>query len=157
MDKIQGLQQITNTGNSRVQFGNQYTAKNNTYNFGTGNRNGKLTLQISPSRFLPEIQRMIQNGPPIVAERHMRLDKAKLLTLDVGSTCDGNVHWMVPRTINSLFTGRSDLLLRIQNAIRCNKTSSPSKQKRFVITGLAGQGKSEICLQVASQIQNEYV
>jgi phage/plasmid-associated DNA primase len=64
---------------------------------------------------------------------------------------------MVPRPVNDLFTGRSELLLRIQKAIHCDQTSSPSKQKRFVITGLGGQGKSEICLMVASQMRAEYV
>lgn len=161
MDEIQGLeqikQQIINKDDSRVQFGHQYAGQNNTYNFGMCDINGRLNPQVSPSRFLPEIQRMIQHGPSIMAERHMRLNKAKHLTLDVGSTCYGNVHWMVPHTINSLFTGRSDLLLRIQKAIHCDKTSSPGKQKRFVITGLGGQGKSEICLQAASQMQEEYV
>lgn len=64
---------------------------------------------------------------------------------------------MVPRTTNTLFTGRGELLLRIQKVIRCSQTASPDKQKRFIITGLGGQGKSEICLQVANQMREEYV
>ena len=64
---------------------------------------------------------------------------------------------MVPRSINNLFTGRSELLLRIQTAIRCDQTVSLANQKRFVITGLGGQGKSEVCLQVASLIRKQYV
>ncbi|KAM3077881.1 hypothetical protein ACMFMF_004300 [Clarireedia jacksonii] len=75
---------------------------------------------------------------------------------DVGATSQGNVHWMVPRTINTLFTGRGELLHRIQKAIRSDSTSPPDKQKRFVITGLGGQGKSEICLQIASQMREEF-
>jgi adenylylsulfate kinase-like enzyme len=66
------------------------------------------------------------------------------------------VHWKVPGTINNLFTGRRELLLRIQKAIHCDQASNPDKQKRFVITGLGGQGKSEICLKVASQMREEY-
>jgi hypothetical protein len=64
---------------------------------------------------------------------------------------------MVPRTINPLFTGRGGLLCRIQKAIHYDSTSTPDKQRRFVIIGLGGQGKSEICLQVASQMREEYV
>jgi phage/plasmid-associated DNA primase len=64
---------------------------------------------------------------------------------------------MVPRPINNLFTGRSELLLRIQKAIRYDQASSLDKQKRFVIIGMGGQGKSEICLKVASQMREEYV
>jgi adenylylsulfate kinase-like enzyme len=58
--------------------------------------------------------------------------------------------------VNSLFTGRTELLVRIQAVLRGNTTSS-NKQKRFVITGLGGQGKSEICLQVANSLRDEYV
>ena len=64
------------------------------------------------------------------------------------------MHWTIPRTVNSLFTGRVELLLRIKNSLR-GKGTSLDKQKRFVITGLGGQGKSEICLQVANLLKNE--
>jgi adenylylsulfate kinase-like enzyme len=64
---------------------------------------------------------------------------------------------MVPRPVNKLFTGRGELLLRMQKALRYDQTSSLDKQRTFVITGLGGQGKSEICLQVASQMREEYV
>jgi len=69
----------------------------------------------------------------------------------------GNTHWMVPRAVNNLFTGRAELLARIQQALHIDITYKPAKQRRFVITGLGGQGKSEVCLQVASFMQEEYV
>ena len=77
--------------------------------------------------------------------------------LDTGAIQQGNIHWIVPRTVNDLFTGRTELLLRIRNALHYKKGSFPDKQKRFVITGLGGLGKSEICLKVASQMREEYV
>lgn len=58
------------------------------------------------------------------------------------------MHWIVRRTLNSLFTGRTELLDRIQGAFRVDKALETKEQKRFVITGLGGQGKSEICLRV---------
>jgi tetratricopeptide (TPR) repeat protein len=67
-----------------------------------------------------------------------------------------NVHWMVPRPVNSLFTGRSELVERIQSSIR-NIDAGTVKQKRLVITGIGGIGKSEVCLQVADLMRNEYV
>ncbi|KAK6605159.1 phosphorylase superfamily protein [Botrytis cinerea] len=97
---------------------------------------------------LPEIQRMIRDGLSIVVDRHR--------VKDVGAASYGNVHWMVPRTINPLFTGRNELLHRIQEAIHYDSTSDLNKQKRFVITGLGGQGKSEICLQIANQMRKEF-
>ena len=69
----------------------------------------------------------------------------------------GNVHWMVPSTVNSLFTGRSQLLDRIQSAFRVDNALGTKEQKRFVITGLGGQGKSEICLKVATLMREECV
>lgn len=67
----------------------------------------------------------------------------------------GNVHWMVPRAVNTLFTGRIELLDRIQKALRGNRTSKPETQRRFVITGLGGLGKSEVSLHVANSMQEE--
>jgi hypothetical protein len=74
----------------------------------------------------------------------------------IGANIQGNVHWIVPCPINSLFTGCGELLYRIQKAIYSDYTSSPDMQKRFVISSLGRLGKSEICLQVASQIREEY-
>lgn len=67
----------------------------------------------------------------------------------------GNIHWMVPRAVNTLFTGRTKLLGRIQEALRGNSTSIPETQKRFVITGLGGLGKSEVSLHVASLMREK--
>lgn len=64
---------------------------------------------------------------------------------------------MVPRTVNDLFTGRTELLDRIQDALRGDRTHCAEKQKRFVITGLGGLGKSEVCLKVANLIREECV
>ncbi|KAL9109382.1 MAG: hypothetical protein Q9187_008170 [Circinaria calcarea] len=64
---------------------------------------------------------------------------------------------MIRGTVNSLFTGRSELLDRIQSAFRVEKASGAKEQKRFVITGLGGQGKSEICLKAADLMRAEPV
>ena len=67
-----------------------------------------------------------------------------------------NVHWMVPRLVNSLFTGRSELIERIQSALR-DRAPDTTEQKRLVITGIGGMGKSEVCLKVAQLVREEYV
>ncbi|RDW70985.1 putative kinesin light chain 1 protein [Coleophoma cylindrospora] len=97
---------------------------------------------------LSEIQRMVKDGPSRIIERY-RVKGAK-------SNSHGNRHWRVPRVVNELFTGRDELLGRIQKALRYDDNSFAKKQKRFVITGLGGQGKSEICLKVASLMQEEF-
>lgn len=74
-----------------------------------------------------------------------------------GGKAPHNVHWLVPKTGSTLFTGRTDLLHRIQNAFYPDGSVQSSQQKCFVITGMGGQGKSEICIQVASLMREEYV
>ena len=69
-------------------------------------------------------------------------------------TVPSNVHWCIPRSVNTLFTGRSEILRRIKSAIT---TGDVNTQRRFVITGMGGQGKSEICLKIADQVREACV
>ena len=88
---------------------------------------------------------------------HNNLTRTNHLDLGTGNAIHGNVHWVVPRTVNKLFTGRAELLLRIQKALESDHTSTADEQRRFVITGIGGQGKSEICLKVADLMREKYV
>jgi hypothetical protein len=63
-----------------------------------------------------------------------------------------NRHWRVPRKTNSIFTGRAKLIERIKNEMRNSETDD----KVFVITGLGGLGKSELCLRIAKDMRQEY-
>ncbi|CAG8956640.1 hypothetical protein HYFRA_00011951 [Hymenoscyphus fraxineus] len=93
----------------------------------------------------------------LVKNIQKRLDIAeKYRAIDTSTTSYRNKHWMVPLPMNDLFTGRSDLLCRIKKALYCDHTSVSDKQKRFVITGLGGQGKSEICLKVANEMRQQF-
>ncbi|KAH5995412.1 hypothetical protein HBI84_132660 [Parastagonospora nodorum] len=67
-----------------------------------------------------------------------------------------NVHWLVPKVGSTLFTGRTDLVHRIQSAIYVDGGIRSTKQRRFVITGMGGQGKSEICIQVAGMMREDF-
>jgi hypothetical protein len=84
-------------------------------------------------------------------------DITNVCNLDTSATSHRNTYWIVPRAVNDLFTERAKLLCEIQDALHIGYTSTPDKQKRFVITGLGGQGKSEICLKAASQMRKTYV
>lgn len=118
---------------------------------------------------LPEIQRMVKGGPSVVADRYRREDGewntqsqcshlgAETDRLGLDAEPAGNVHWIVPRAPNSLFTGRTELLDRIQGALLVDEASDTEEQKRFVITGLGGQGKSEICLKVTTLMRERCV
>lgn len=61
---------------------------------------------------------------------------------------------MLTRSVNTLFTGREDTLEAIESAIRRSVNDTQSTiQRRFVITGMGGQGKSELCLKVANSMR----
>lgn len=75
--------------------------------------------------------------------------------LSAESEAVGNKHWLVPRGVNKLLTGRSEIIDRIKGAIQDDSAQHAEKQKVFVITGLGGMGKSEICLQVANILREE--
>jgi hypothetical protein len=70
----------------------------------------------------------------------------------VGSV--GNVHWTVTRSTNNLFVGRDAILTTTEKSIRHSlQDVNTTRQQRFVITGMGGQGKSEICLQLADRVR----
>ena len=69
---------------------------------------------------------------------------------DMARIKSDNHHWLVPRQVNPFFTGRRRILETLEKKI-C--TSFPEKdhrqQRRFVIVGMGGIGKSEVCLKFA--------
>jgi hypothetical protein len=75
----------------------------------------------------------------------------------VGRKTPGNVHWVVSKSANGLFTGRSELITRIQGAFHPEKDDITTEQKRLVITGMGGLGKSEVCIRAANLMREEYV
>ncbi|KAF1951354.1 hypothetical protein CC80DRAFT_210229 [Byssothecium circinans] len=94
---------------------------------------------------LPELRSMVENSRSVVEERYRSKDASPA----------GNVHWMVPRTVNSLFTGRSEVVERMQSALRNNGLDA-TKQTRIAITGIGGMGKSEVCLKVADLVRADF-
>lgn len=65
--------------------------------------------------------------------------------------CVGNKHWLVDRSTNPHFTGRREVIERIVKSI--TSKDSANEQQRLVITGMGGQGKSELCLHVANEVR----
>ncbi|ERF73592.1 hypothetical protein EPUS_00845 [Endocarpon pusillum Z07020] len=67
-----------------------------------------------------------------------------------------NEHWIVPRGSSTHFTGRAIVIEEVQERL-CNPARElESKQRRFVIVGMGGIGKSEICLKVAENIRESF-
>ena len=70
------------------------------------------------------------------------------------SSTPTHMHWTVTRSINTLFTGRDEFLTEMEIIARdAIKDTSRHDQCRMVITGIGGQGKSEICLQLAHRVR----
>lgn len=64
----------------------------------------------------------------------------------------GNKHWLVDHPTNPHFTGRRKVIDSIVK--RITSQDANNEQRRFVLTGLGGQGKSEICLHVANEVRD---
>ncbi|KAF2227631.1 hypothetical protein BDZ85DRAFT_5695 [Elsinoe ampelina] len=69
----------------------------------------------------------------------------------------GGQHWMVPRPASAIFTGREDVVSSIISILRDHlRESFPSSPCRVLLYGMAGIGKSEICLQIANKLRQSF-
>ena len=64
-----------------------------------------------------------------------------------------NKHFDVGRSVKSFYTGRESQMAKLRAAFSDNTYTG---QKRFVIFGLAGSGKTELALKYAQDSQHEY-
>ncbi|KAJ4374688.1 hypothetical protein N0V86_007561 [Didymella sp. IMI 355093] len=95
---------------------------------------------------LRELQRIVEGSKSVVADRHRSKDVLPA----------GNVHWMVPRAVNSLFTGRDKVVKGLQTALSKDSGPDETQQTRVVVTGIGGMGKSEVCLKVAELVREDF-
>ncbi|KKY16867.1 putative kinesin light chain [Phaeomoniella chlamydospora] len=62
-----------------------------------------------------------------------------------------NEHYLIPRDPTSQFTGREKLLEQIRESYFPANARPSSSQRRYVIHGEGGRGKTELCLKFAEQ------
>ena len=64
-----------------------------------------------------------------------------------------NRHWLVPRRSNPLFTGQSGLRTKLKGQLLSAASSSHALEdsKVFVLYGIGGVGKSEVCIKFAEE------
>jgi hypothetical protein len=61
-----------------------------------------------------------------------------------------NKHYNIPHNVSSMFTGRRDICQRLESTfLPCHEQSFQEMQKRFVLYGLGGSGKTQVCLRFA--------
>lgn len=65
---------------------------------------------------------------------------------------------MPPKPVSSIFTGREALLKELSLAIDDNSMlKGDNVQKRFVVQGLGGSGKTQFCCKFAQLNRQKYV
>jgi hypothetical protein len=64
---------------------------------------------------------------------------------------------MVPRNASSMYVGRQELGERLAQVFSHDSLNPPKRQRIFVIVGIGGTGKSEVCLKFSEDQRDEYV
>jgi len=66
-----------------------------------------------------------------------------------------NEFYMVPHTANANFTGRNDIRQQLSDSLVVDRHMRANIQQRFVLYGLGGSGKTQVCLKFAKDHQNK--
>ncbi|KAL8818043.1 MAG: hypothetical protein Q9223_003247 [Gallowayella weberi] len=76
----------------------------------------------------------------------------------IASEIELNKHFSIPRAVSSMFTGRASLLDDLRSYIFDSSTplGKDHTQKRFVIYGLGGSGKTEFCCKFAQDNRQSF-
>ena len=68
-----------------------------------------------------------------------------------------NKHFEVPHLLSPVFTGHDEIRKSLDTCLGSARRLPQSVQRRFVLYGLGGSGKTQICLQYAQKHREEYV
>ena len=67
-----------------------------------------------------------------------------------------NKHFELPFDVSPCFTGRDDIGRELRDNCLPSKNLAPKLQKRFVLYGLGGSGKTQMALKFASDHRERY-
>ncbi|KAI9808253.1 MAG: hypothetical protein M1825_004710 [Sarcosagium campestre] len=67
-----------------------------------------------------------------------------------------NKHFEVPYLLSPVFTGRDDVLERLTTSFTAKRSAQNRHQQRFVLFGLGGSGKTQICLRYIQEHRERY-
>lgn len=81
----------------------------------------------------------------------LKLDNAVRSAQNVMPLASLNKHFYTPQTVSSVFTGRATNLDILRDCLLAPaSTNQLHSQKRFVVYGLPGSGKTQFCCKFAS-------
>jgi len=76
---------------------------------------------------------------------------------DLHDSGEANKYFLVPHQLSPIFTGRQELVDKLKAALCTDPGSGPlhpqTKQKRAVVYGLGGSGKTQLSLKFLSDVQ----
>ncbi|CAF9923178.1 MAG: hypothetical protein ALECFALPRED_002317 [Alectoria fallacina] len=68
-----------------------------------------------------------------------------------------NKHFHIPQAVSSIFTGREDVSRTVEDSLFAQEsTQSFSQQRRFIIHGIGGSGKSQFCSKFAQDHRERF-
>ena len=65
-----------------------------------------------------------------------------------------NKHFFIPQVVSSIFTGREDISQKVEDALLAAENFDSIQQRRYVIHGIGGSGKTQFCSKFA-QVHRE--
>lgn len=66
------------------------------------------------------------------------------------SASSNNKHYCIPHNLSTIFTGRDNIIQKIYNRFLSSDPGEKTlEQKRFVLYGLGGSGKTQACIKFA--------
>ena len=79
-----------------------------------------------------------------------------LMNLDIFCPMSYNKHYCVPYNLSGIFTGRDDIIQQLREGCLPPKPQDRvMTQKRFVLYGLGGSGKTQACLKFAHDYRDK--
>ncbi|KAL9074561.1 MAG: hypothetical protein Q9161_002153 [Pseudevernia consocians] len=95
-------------------------------------------------------------GYSAVVGELLRWKKAahRVVMSDSHSDHHARIRWKVPR-VSPLYTGRRELGERLTAVFLFDPSAPPRRQRIFVIVGIGGAGKSEVCAKFADEHEDE--
>ena len=69
-----------------------------------------------------------------------------------------NRHFHIPQAVSSIFTGREDISQTVEDSLLAPESTQPNRQqRRFIIHGMGGSGKSQFCSKFAQDHREKLV